>query len=206
MGMVLLPLDYETRDVRWPAQQSGAQQRELEGRRVLVPVDVFAQEGRERYAGVIKHARKGACVFFPIDGKELRFPTTQARKWLVAHADAKAAAEWERLTREPVPRGWPAEVLFCSFPVQRGLHQSLLKRMCTTSQLMEGVEIREVPRQHACCGSSFSRALYATAPFKRGDVLGQCESLLPPSPSLDIRRAQQRRILKGGRGAINVAP
>ena len=182
--------------MRRPVQQSGAQQQELEGLRVLVPVDVFAQEGREHYAGVIKHAHKGACVFFPIDGKELRFPSAQVRKWLVANANTKAAAEWERLTREPVPKGWPAEVLFCSFPVQRGLDQSLLKRMCTTSQLMEGVEIREVPRQHTCCGSSFSRALYATAPFKRGDVLGQCESLLPPSPSPDARRAQQRRMLR----------
>ena len=83
--LVHLPFDFDQGDMRWPIQHKSAQQRELEGQRVLVPCEIFAQEGQECYAGVVKDVDKGACVFFPIDAKKVSFPLTHVRKWLLGN-------------------------------------------------------------------------------------------------------------------------
>ena len=160
---------------------------------MLVPCEIFAQEGQDRYAGVVKHVNKGACVFFPIDAKKVNFPLTHVRKWLIGN-DARAATTWERLVLEGPPKEWPAEVLFCSFSLQRGLHQSLLKQLCASSARMADVEIREVPPDHRCHGSRYGRGLYATAPFKPGETLGQCERFTTP-----VSAAQSRSICSSPR-------
>ena len=177
--MIHLPIDFDQGDVRWPVKHKSAPQLELEGQRVLVPCQVFAQEGEECYAGIVKHVDKGACVFFPIDSKKVSFPLSLVRKWLILN-DACGATAWERLVPEGAPDEWPADVLFCSFPLQHGLNQGLLKQLCASSGRMAGVEIRKVPPDHRCHGSRFDRGLYATAPFKTGKILGQCELLTTP--------------------------
>ena len=175
--LIDLPIDFKTGDVRQPTAEALP---ELEGSRVLVPESIFGQSGVDKYAGVIKRvcSRGRAYIFFPIDGKELCFKTREALGWLVDDKDAEATEEWESLVPRKVPDGWPAEVRFCSFPVECGasplIDQVLLKRKCALSQCMEGVEIRTLPADHPSCTlAQYNRGLFATQVFKRGHCLGQ---------------------------------
>ena len=213
--MVQLPLDFTLGDVRWPRPLgSSAGQRaaaELEGRKLLVPCRVFGAELEDyldRYAGVVKQAqagRRGVLVHFPTDATTSRFPAARVREWLVASDDRDGMAEWEESAgkAELLPSGWPSDVLFCSFPLHRGIEQSLLKRYCTGAQRMRGVEIRFVGPKHPCarpCGAGhgggtsidgashtyFNRGLFAAAGFKAGDALGEYAGCIQ-SPDLSSK-------------------
>jgi len=172
--LVLLPLDFESGDVRWPVQQ----QLHLEGRRVLVPLSVFGQEDDDDlggYAGVIKRARGGAVVvYFPVDGKETKFAASSVGDWLLDAKDARAASEWELKVPMQPPHGWPREVLFCSLPLQEGFqaNQRLLKTYCRLSECMAGVAIKQVDPGHPLSGTSHDRGLFATSNVRRGATLG----------------------------------
>ena len=187
--MLQLPLDYTNGDVRWPAKHHRGDPAqdltaELESRRLLVPCHVFDEclvDYLDRYAAVVQQAQpgdtRGVLVRFPSDGTCCRFAAPQVRKWLVDENDSHAVSEWEvSAGPEPLPAGWPGDVLFCSFPLQRGVDQSLLKRFCDGSERMRGVEIRIVPSTHPCGGPrevAHNRGLYATSAFKAGDAMGE---------------------------------
>ena len=171
--VVLFPMDFESGDVRWPKKQGG----ELEGCRVLVPPRVFGQNNCDRqggYAGTIKRDTGWrATIYFPIDGKQFAFPLDEARGWLVAKSDMAANEEWAAKAPRITPTGWPGDVLFCSFPLQQGIHPVLLKRFCALSERMAGVEIRAVDEGHPLAGTSYNLGLFATRDFRQGSTVGQ---------------------------------
>ena len=197
MQHVFLPLDFESGDVRWPAEQTS----HLEGRRVLVPLEVFGQDEDERYAGIIKTVNRGSSVvYFPVDGKEVKFSASLASEWLVDAEDAHVVAEWELKVPLLPPAGWQGEVLFCSLPLQEGTlyqaNQRLLKTYCRLSERMAGVEIRRVDANHPLSGSRHDHGLYATLAFKRGACLGSYAGV--------IRNASKPRAPQNSEGAYDI--
>lgn len=198
--VVQLRLDFQGGNVRWPRPKQRSQPAELEGRRVLVPCSVFHQGGYGSYAGTIKRATNLlATIYFPIDGKEIKFAIEQVRGWLVdVSKDESAVDKWDQQVPTR-PSGWPGHVLFCSFPLQHGLDPRLLKRMCSLSECMRGVEIRQVPEGHVLAGTRYSLGLYATRDFKRGVTLGQYAGCIQSDIQCSWRKVagQQARVSEG---------
>lgn len=199
---VHMPLDFDVGDVRWPMQQGSSQQAELEGKWLLVPAKVFAQEDDDAYAGIIKRANcRSAQVFFPIDGKEYKFGLADARNWLVEGTESEA--EWRRQVPNALPSNWPDDVLFCSFPLQAGVDKALLKKLCALSDAMQGVEIKRVATHHPLHGTKFACGLYATKPFHQGHVLGSYAGCIGEGPN-DARMSRRRADRYEGQFAISL--
>jgi hypothetical protein len=181
-AVVHLPQDFVVGDVRWPRKQGVG---DLEGRRVMVPSKVFGQSDRDGhggYAGTVKRDTGWrVTIHFFIDGKDITFACEQVRDWLLDAQDKAANAAWEEQAPSTTPARWPCDVIFCSFPLQHGIHPSLLKRFCALSELMAGVDIRKVDAGHPLAGTRYSLGLYATRDFRRGVTIGQYSGMLEPS-------------------------
>ena len=105
---VLLPLDFETHDVRWPAEHKS----QLEGRRVLVPFSVYGQADDDAligYAGSIKCARGHSIeiCFHADSGSETRFTNDSVSEWIIDADDAAAMSVWGAAGSRVLPKGWP---------------------------------------------------------------------------------------------------
>ena len=181
-AVIHLPQDFVDGDVRWPRKQGVG---DLEGRRVMVPSKVFGQtdrDGHGGYAGTVKRDTGWrATIHFFIDGKEITFACEKARDWLLDDRDKAANAAWEEQAPSTMPARWPCDVIFCSFPLQQGIHPGLLKRFCALSELMAGVDIRTVDAGHPLAGTRYSLGLFATRDFRRGVTIGQYSGMLEPS-------------------------
>ena len=201
--MVQMPLDFDLGDVRWPVQQGSSHHAEFEGKRLLVPASVFHQEDdKDKYAGIVKRVNcRSATVFFPIDAKEVKFSLSDVRNWVVESAEGEA--EWRRQVPETLPSGWIHDVLFCSFPLQAGVDQVLLKKLCALSEAMQGVEVRRVPHTHRLHGSKFAYGLYTTKAFHVGHIIGAYAGCLGESlpESRWARRGAARHV---GQYSINL--
>ena len=188
---VLLPLDFETHDVRWPAEHKS----QLEGRRVLVPFSVYGQADDEAlvgYAGTIKCAR-GHCIeicFHADSGSETHFRNDSVGKWIIDADDAAATSVWERQVPRLLPKGWPGEIRFCSMTMHEGyrVHQRFLKSMCRLSTLVSGVAIRQVDEDHPLKTSAYNRGLFATKKFKRGHRLGSYAGVIRSAGQASARQ------------------
>ena len=169
---------------------------------MLVPCSVFDQfgdDGLTCYAGTVKCCSTcSASVYFPIDGKEVWFQLQQVQEWVVSESASSEAEEWERQVPRRLPRSWPGDVLFCSFPLQQGVHQSLLKSLCLLSECMDGVEIREVGAGHRCHGTHFGRGLFAVRSFRIEQTVGCYAGCLRSATAW----SQQRQCHKEGQFAI----
>ena len=176
-AVVHLPQDFAYGDLRWPRKQGAG---DLEGRRVMVPSKVFGQSDRDGqcgYAGTVKcDTGRRASIYFFIDGKEIAFESEQVRGWLVG--DRAVSTAWEEQAPYTMPAGWPGDVIFCSFPLQHGIHPTLLKRFCALSERMVGVEIRAVDQGHPLVGTQYNLGLYATRDFRRGATIGQYAGMI----------------------------
>ena len=67
----------------------------------------------------------------------------------------------------------------------------MLKKLCSLSEVMKGVEIKPVPQGHPAFGSEFSRGLYATRLFTMGDVIGQYAGVIDSGDAETTRRGQR---------------
>ena len=188
---VQLSGDFKCGHVRHARPQVTSYQAEWEGKKVLVPASFFGQMGDERYAGVVQTATcRSVSIFFPIDAKVARFPMDQVRECIVDDATKKGV--WERLVPRLVPDGWPGEVLFCSFPLQEGVHTTaLLKKLCMLSELMPGVSIRPVPPDHPCYGTGFARGLFATKTFQPYHTIGTYAGVIGDAEGTGTQKAQR---------------